>query len=412
MTIMRRARLAAAVGSIVLSWSCRALIGNAPGDGTTGDPRAGSDAASAGDPLSGDPGHADDGVASDPAAPGDAAVGDSAHPGDSATGDSALPGDAASGDPGPVGACGNLPGQLFPPAAAWNTPIDAAPLDAETDDVIAYLAANHTAAARFQIDFSLVLLTASAATPHRAFQPTGEFWSPDCDPAPPPLPPAGFLEGEDGYECTTAGDCHLMVIDWPECRLFEMWRANIVEPDFYGGCQAVWDLTVAPGPTGRGDYCTSADAAGLSIAAASFSADEVAAGVIDHAIRFILPNELIREDLYVHPATHSTGPTAGGPGAPPYGARLRLRASTDLSGLNAAAQVVARALKRYGMFLADGGNVTFTALSDRTTAHTWTEAGLGPHDLKSLSWTDFEMVDGGTRIDWTVGSCERTPITE
>jgi serine/threonine-protein kinase len=162
----------------------------------------------------------------------------------------------------------------------------------------------------------------------------------------------------------------------------------------------------------RGDYCTSADAAGLPIAAHLFSADEVQSGSIEHAIRFILPNQLMRAGIYVHPATHSTGPTSGGTTAPPYGARLRLKASKDVSSLNAAARVVANALKKYGMILSDGGNITFTAMASDYTTATWSQVGLGAQDMKSLQWTDFEMVDGGTRYNGLSGDCLHVPITQ
>ena len=74
-------------------------------------------------------------------------------------------------------------------------------------------------------------------------------------------------------------------------KLYEMWRANINGSDFQGGCLAVWDTTKTYDDTLRGDQCTSADAAGFPISPLLFTADEVAAGSIDHAIRFILPND-------------------------------------------------------------------------------------------------------------------------
>ncbi|HEX2880695.1 MAG TPA: hypothetical protein VHO25_14280, partial [Polyangiaceae bacterium] len=64
----------------------------------------------------------------------------------------------------------------------------------------------------------------------------------------------------------------------------------------------------------------------------------------------------------------------------------------------------------YGMLLADGGNVTFTAASDRTAEHTWDEVGFGPHDLKDLQWSDFEVVELGERFAWSEGDCQRDPI--
>lgn len=323
---------------------------------------------------------------------------------------SALTADPA-GDTARAGTCDNAPGQLFPPGSPWNTPVDQAPLDAESSAIIAYLERTHTARARFQIDASIKVLVADASTPRRTFAQTEDFFSPDCDPAPIPLPAGGALEAETGYACAGDGDCHLLVIDTARCRLHEMWRADVSPERFAGGCQAVWDLRRTYAPPLRGEGCTSADAAGLPIAAHLFSADEIAAGKIDHAIRFVLPNELIRDDTYVHPATHGTRPTSGPPDAPPYGARLRLRASTDLRRLNPAAQVVARALQRHGMILSDGGVITFTSMADDFTRAKWASVGLGSHDLKALRWSDFEVVEGGQRFR-VDAPCVRTPVTD
>ena len=331
---------------------------------------------------------------------------------------SACSGTPATSGPGPGpggGTCNGAATQLFPPGAPWNQAVDGAALDRESGAIIAYLAANHTASARFQITFDFNVLLADAGTPHRSFTQTGDFFSPDCDPTPVPVPPGGRLEGESDYACASDGDCHLTVVDRSTCRLHELWRANLAggtsTGTFSSGCQAIWDLSTVPPATGRGDFCTSADAAGLPILPLVFTADEVAAGVIDHAIRFVLPNSLIRADVFVRPGTHSTGATSGGSSAPPYAARLRLQASKDLSGLGAGARVVAQALKRYGMFLADGGNVTFTAATDALTAHRWSEVGVDSSSLKGFSWTDFEVVELGSRLDYGTGSCNRTPIT-
>jgi hypothetical protein len=311
----------------------------------------------------------------------------------------------------PTDTCSNAAGQLLPPDAPWNTSIASAPLDTESSAIISYLQTNHTASVRFRVDFSINLLTADATTPHLSFTQTGDFYDPDCDPAPPPVPPGGALEGESGYSCASDGDCHLLVIDRAECRLYEMWRANLAGSTFEGGCQAIWQLNQAYPASGRGENCTSADAAGLPVSALLFTADEVAAGEIRHAIRFILPNNLMRSLVYVHPATHSTNATAGPATAPPYGARMRLKASTSLTGLNSAAQAVARALQNYGMILSDAGNITFTAAGDTFTTHKWSEVGFGTSDLMSLAWSDFEVVDGGQRFTFT-GNCERDPVTQ
>ena len=230
-------------------------------------------------------------------------------------------------------------------------------MDAQSAAVIAWLSsAGGWGLGHLQIDFSLEVLQADANTPLLTFARTDDWYDPDCDFAAVPVPPGGALEGESGYECVSDGDCHLIVVYPPTQKLYEMWRANITGGVFYGGCLAIWDMTRVYTPKGRGENCTSADAAGYPIAPLLFNADEVQAGWIDHAIRFILPNSRIRNGVYVHPATHSTGATSGGSNAPPYGARLRLRADYPVDTLpSAGARVVARAMQRYGILLADGG---------------------------------------------------------
>lgn len=261
---------------------------------------------------------------------------------------------------------------------------------------------------RMQIDFSIEVLEADAGTPLRDFQPTDDWFDPDCDLDAVPVPEGGAIEGETGYECTTDGDCHLIVIDRAGNRLYELWRTNIVDGEFFGGCLAVWDMTRVYGDEGRGRDCTSADAAGFPIAPLLFTADEVAAGSIDHAVRFILPNARIRNRVYVAPATHSTGATSGTDSAPPYGARFRLRADFPLESLpNEASRVVARALQQYGMLLSDAGNVALTAQSDRFSTAKWADL-MGSRDLESIQISDFEMVEGGERSTWT-GDCVREP---
>ena len=298
--------------------------------------------------------------------------------------------------------------RYFPPEAVWYQDVSGAALDPESAAVIAYLDSVGWGTGQMRIDFSIEVMEAPADAPLMAFTPTRDHFRPDCDLDPVPVPPGGALEGEQGYECRGDGDCHLIVADRSRQRLYEMWRANIVGGTFSGGCLAVWDMSRVYPPSGRGEQCTSADAAGYPIAPLLFTADEVAAGSIDHAIRFILPNARIRRGVYVHPATHGTRATTGPPQAPPYGTRLRLRADYPLASLpNEAARTVARAMQRYGMLLADGGRITLTAQSDRFTRAKW--AGLlDTRDLVLLRPRDFEMVAAGERIPLTL-DCVRSP---
>lgn len=249
-----------------------------------------------------------------------------------------------------------------------------------------------------QIDFSIDVLSATSATPKRTFTPTADFYTPDCDQVDLPVPPGGNVEGEAGYACTGDGDCHLLVFDQAAGRLYEMWRANITTT-FQGGCLAAWDTRAQYSPGLRGDQCSSADAAGFPISPLLFTADEVAAGHIDHAIRFILPNDRVKRG-FVHPASHGSD-TTGGASAPAYGVHLRLRADYPLASLpNEAARVVARAMQKYGMYHADGGNIALTAQSDKYTTAKW-DTLLGPRDLGALKVEDFDVIDHGSMIPLT-----------
>lgn len=317
---------------------------------------------------------------------------------------------SSSGGTSTGGSGGGTIGGLFEAPNAWNQDVSASPKSATSDAIISWLdQAGGWGTGIFRIDFSIEVLKSDANTPMQAFTPTADFYSPDCEQVPFPVPAVGAIEGEQGYECTMDGDCHLLVVHEPTKTLYEMWRANIVGGTFYGGCAVTWDLTKSYPPNLRGEGCTSADAGGFPISAMLFSADEVAAGSLDHAIRFILPNARIRHNVYVHPGTHSTGPTAGGADAPPYGVRFRLRADYPIDTLpTEGARVVARGLQKYGMFLADGGNIALTAQSDRFTTHKWSEVGVDSYSLQDIKVADFEVVEMGDPIDWS-GDCFLNP---
>jgi serine/threonine-protein kinase len=290
-------------------------------------------------------------------------------------------------------------GPYFTTPMFFNRDVSTTAKAANSDSIIAALVAagGWGNSNKMQIDFDLDVMIAPAGTPKQSFTPTDDFFSPDCDLASVPVPPGGNVEGETGYACTGDGDCHLLVHDPVGGKLYEMWRANITTT-FQGGCLAVWNTGTTYTTTLRGDQCTSADAAGFPIAPLLFTADEVKAGHIDHAIRFILPNNRVKRG-YVRPATHGTS-TTGGTSAPSYGVHLRLRADYPIANLKPGAQVVARAMQKYGMYHADGGNIALTADSDRHTTAKW--AGLlGSTDLAALKVTDFEVIDHGSSIALT-----------
>jgi serine/threonine-protein kinase len=293
-------------------------------------------------------------------------------------------------------------GPYFTQPMFWNRDMSAAPKSTQSDTLIGALVAEGGwgNSNTLQIDFTIEVLHAGASTPTRAFTPTSDWSAPDCDSDAVPVPPGGNVEGETGYACTGGGDCHLLVVDDATHKLYEMWRADIQSATtFNGGCLAIWDLARAYTDSLRGEQCTSADAAGYPISPLLFTADEVAAGHIDHAIRFILPNNRVKRG-YTRPATHASS-TTGTASAPPYGVHLRLRADYPIDSLpSEGAKVVARAMQKYGMYHADGGNIALTAQADTHTTAKW--AGLlDSHDLAQLRVDDFEVLDHGTMIPLT-----------
>ncbi len=147
------------------------------------------------------------------------------------------------------------------------------------------------------------------------------------------------------------------------------------------GSGAQWDLdSNALRPAGW----TSADAAGLPILPGLVRYDEVATGAILHALRFTAPQT---RRSYVYPARHFASSSTSA-ALPPMGLRVRLKADADLAGLSPQARVIAVALQRYGMILADNGSPWYVSgMSDPR----FDDDVL--HELDRFTGTDLEVVD-------------------
>jgi serine/threonine-protein kinase len=289
------------------------------------------------------------------------------------------------------------PTPRFPSDAIWYRDISAEAADPASTAMIRAASIGAGGTLLLKIDFALRLLDGTGA-PRLPLGAPDDDYRDACDGGGDvPVPPNGSLEDEKGYECRGDGDCHLLVVDGN--TLHEAWRASVDARGVHATCLVRWQLDRAYPEDGRGDQCTSADAAGFPIAPLTFNADEVADamrgnGDLGHALRFILPNPSMRAGVFVRPATHAGAPK-GSVDAIPYGARLRLRADVAIDSFGPAAQVVLRTLRRYGAFVADGGRVPLTAQSDRDTKTKWADIGLGENTLKRLSLGDFEVMPTG-----------------
>ena len=200
----------------------------------------------------------------------------------------------------------------------------------------------------------------------------------ESDPGPMPIPANAPIEG---YPNPGSGDRHVLVVDNAGCWLYELYGAYPgTGGSWNAGSAAVWDLL---SNEQRPYTWTSADAAGLPILPGLVRYDEVAAGKIQHAVRFTLQSS---RAAFVPPASHWAANSSNSLAAP-MGMRLRLKASYDISTFSAANQVILKALKQYGMIMADNGSSMYIsgAPDDR-----WNNDDL--HQLGSVQASDFEVV--------------------
>jgi uncharacterized repeat protein (TIGR01451 family) len=278
---------------------------------------------------------------------------------------------------------------IFPPDNVWNVPIDKLPVHPDSTAYIANINLDATTLhpdfgsfqyGYFGIPFNIVPQGQPKVAV--AFDINDE-----SDPGPYPIPPNPLIEGGPNSD----GDRHILVVEQSTCKLYETWSTY---PNGNGtwsaGSGATFDLNSnALRPAGW----TSGDAAGLPILPGLARYDEVAAGVINHALRFTV---WCTANAYIWPARHKAVPDdcAGttppaGTKPPPMGVRFRLKASFDVSGFKPPTRVILTALKKYGMILADNGTSWY--ISGEPNAG-WNDDDL-VSDLRRVHGTDFEAVD-------------------
>jgi hypothetical protein len=276
---------------------------------------------------------------------------------------------------------GSLKGFVpFPVTSLWITNIWTELVDPNSDAILRHIGLNsplhpdfgsgeyegHT----FGIPYVVVDST-QAAVPV-----TFTAYGSQSDPGPMPIPKTAPVEG--GPNPPAGSDQHVLVVDKSNCWLYELYQGI---PQKNGSWKAssgaIWDLeSNEQRPYGW----TSADAAGLPILPGLVRYDEVAAGAIHHALRFTVPQT---RAAFVAPASHwaATGETV------PMGMRMRLKADFDISGFSKENQVILKALKTYGMIVADNGSpIYLTGTSDSR----WNNEDL--HALNSVKASDFEVL--------------------
>ncbi|MDD1660945.1 MAG: hypothetical protein LUQ49_00610 [Methanomicrobiales archaeon] len=275
-----------------------------------------------------------------------------------------------------LGGCPVLPADNI-----WNTPVDTLPVDARSSTYITTIGSStglHPDFGSGLWDGGPIGIPYNLVPGTQEEVPVSFEYADESDPGPYPVPADPLIEGGDA----STGDRHILVLDRDTCILYELFSAYPEGGGWAAGSGAVFDLR---SDNLRPAGWTSADAAGLPILPGLVRYDEVAAGEITHALRFTVPRT---RRAYLWPARHYAS-TLTGLQYPPMGQRFRLKAGFDLSGFSPETQVILKALKRYGMILADNGGAWYiSGVPDER----WDNDAL-VSEFSRVKGSDFEAVD-------------------
>lgn len=302
------------------------------------------------------------------------------------TGGGGMPG--AGGSTGGTSAC-----SVFPGDSAWNRDISMLPVHSNSENYVNSVGAD----LYMHPDFGTVwegapigipYVVVASSTPMSSIEYVA--YGDESDAGPFPIPVDAEIEGGPDAD----GDRHVIAVDFGSCRLYELYRAFPESNSWRADSGAAYDLSRNDDhPEG----CTSADAAGLPIFPGLVRYDEVVVqGEIKHALRFTVANS---QRAYVYPARHYASESED-PDLPPMGLRFRMKADFDCASFSDEVQVICRALKSYGMLVADNGSNWY--LSGAPDAR-WDDDALG--GIKQIPGSAFEVVDTGDAIVTDAPDC-------
>lgn len=275
--------------------------------------------------------------------------------------------------------------QVFPSDNPWNQDISGLPVHPNSANYLASMGLD----TGLHPDFGTVWEGAPIGIPYvvvHASQPKVPitfYYADESDPGPYPIPPDAPIEGGPSSD----GDRHILVVDIDNKLLYEVYDAHPAGTGWTAGSGAIFDLT---SNTRRPAGWTSADAAGLPIFPGLARYDEVVErGEIKHALRFTVHRT---QRTYIPPATHFASDDTN-PDLPPMGLRVRLRADFDITPFTPHVQVILRALKKYGMFVADNGADWYISGAPDSR---WDDDEL--HALDQVKGHNFEVVYTGEAV--------------
>jgi hypothetical protein len=271
---------------------------------------------------------------------------------------------------------------VFPPDNQWNLRVDRLPVHPRSDAIVRSMGLDEHVHADFGSGLwegGPIGIPFTTVGRRQPTVPVDFEYASESDGRRYPLPRGVRVEGGHGSD----GDRHVIVVDRARCRLYELFSAYPSDGGtrWSAGSGAIWNLrSNRLRPRGW----TSADAAGLAILPGLARYDEVRRGRIDHALRFTAART---RRAFVYPARHFASELTD-PNLPAMGQRLRLRPGFDISGFPRQSRIVLRALKRYGMILADNGSSWYLSGAPNPG---WDNDDL--HTLHRVPGSAFEVVD-------------------
>lgn len=268
---------------------------------------------------------------------------------------------------------------IFPSDNPWNKDISASPVDPYSTQIISGFSTNVIKAdfgsglwENAPIGIPYTVVCASQTKLPVTFTDYGD----ESDAGPYPVPLSAPIEGNGN------GDAHVIAVDIEKGILYELFNAHVNGNGWNASSGAVFNLQ---SNAIRTEGWTSADAAGLPIFPGLVRYEEILKGEIDHPIRFTLNSSLVKP-AYIYPARHKVS-SSGGQYSLPFGARIRLKAAVNINSYSNSNQVVLRAMKKYGLILADiGSNLYMSGAPDER----WKNDDL--RKLGQLHGSDFEVV--------------------
>jgi hypothetical protein len=278
----------------------------------------------------------------------------------------------------PIPSAYNCP--IFPSSNVWNQRVDKLPVKKNSDAIIDSIGRDESLHPDFgsgKYDGGPIGIPYTIVGAGQKKSKVKFGYSAESDKEPYPIPWKVKIEG--GKNAT--GDRHALIVHRDECKLYELYNLRRKDGRWRAGSGAIWDLN---SNKLRPKGWTSADAAGLPILSGLARYSEVRRGVIDHALRFTVSETRAK---YIYPARHFASDSNNN-NLPPMGLRLRLQKSFRIKSYPKQARVVLKALKRYGMIVADNGSDWY--ISGAPNSH-WNNDAL--HKLGEVTGSHFVVVD-------------------